>query len=238
MNAPSFATLLLAALLAAPAPSHRAPARHHATPPAHAMRILCLGDSYTAGEGVPAADGWPAQLTTRLRARGLACAAPRLVARTGWSTGELAAAIDAADLGGPYDLVTLAVGVNDQYRGRSLDIFRAEFSMLLARATELAGGDASRVVVLAVPDWGVTPYGRDRDPDGEHIANAIDSYNAALLERVQLVGARWVDVTVLSRRHGAEPRFLAADGLHPSGAAYRDWAEAVADTLRNLTPRR
>jgi lysophospholipase L1-like esterase len=201
-----------------------------------ALRVLALGDSYTIGEGVTPSERWVAQLAARLRARGVACREPEIVARTGWTSGELLQAIAAANPQGRFDLVTLAVGVNDQYRGREVDMFRAEFDVVLSRAVEFAGGDARKVLVLSIPDWGVTPFAHDRDRTA--VAAAIDRFNQAIEARVRQVGARFVDVTPLSRRHGDDARFLAADGLHPSGAAYAEWAAAADDTLRASPLRR
>src|ERR1039458_8430091 len=122
------------------------------------MRFLALGDSYTIGETVDSAGRWPVQLAKALRGRKLSVGDPEIVARTGWTTDELAAGIQNAAPGGPYSLVSLLIGVNNQYRGRDAEKYRAEFKSLLAQAVEFAGGKASRVVVLSIPDWGVTPF--------------------------------------------------------------------------------
>ena len=189
------------------------------------MRVLALGDSYTAGEGVPAADAWPARLAAALAARGLAIAPPQVVARTGWTVGELAAALTAGDPGGPFALVTLLAGVNDQYRGGTPAAYRPAFRALLARAVALAGGRPAHVVVISIPDWGVTPFAAGRDRAA--IARALDAFNRVARAEAARAGARWVDVTAISRRHGADPAFLAADGLHPGAAAYAEWTRAI-----------
>ncbi|HEV7587259.1 MAG TPA: SGNH/GDSL hydrolase family protein [Longimicrobium sp.] len=187
------------------------------------VRYLALGDSYTIGEGVEAGERWPARLAALLRARGIAVAEPEIVARTGWTTDELDAAIDVAAPHGSYGLVSLLIGVNNQYRGGAESIYRADFTTLLHRAIGFAGGDASRVVVLSIPDWGVTPFteGRDR----ARIAAEIDAFNAAAREVTAELGARWVDVTPASRQAGSDRAMLVADGLHPSGRQYARWAE-------------
>ncbi|HEX6373351.1 MAG TPA: SGNH/GDSL hydrolase family protein [Longimicrobium sp.] len=186
------------------------------------MRFLALGDSYTIGEGVDEAERWPVQLAALLRDRGIQVADPRIIARTGWTTDELSAAIDAADPRGPFALVSLLIGVNNQYRGRDAEEYRAQFTELLQRAIGFAGGDASRVVVLSIPDWGVTPFadGRER----AQIAAEIDAYNAINRDEARRAGAHWVDVAPQSRAAGADPAFLVSDGLHPSGRAYAEWA--------------
>lgn len=199
-------------------------------PGAPAPRVLSLGDSYTIGEGVGAAERWSVQLVDRLRAEGLRLADPELIARTGWTTDELARALERARPAGPYALVTLCVGVNDQFRGRPLDETRPRLAALVARAVGLAGDRPGRVLVLSVPDWGVTPFAAGRDRAA--IAREIDALNAVAREEAERAGARWLDVTATSRRAAEEPALLAPDGLHPSGAMYARWAEAALPLAR------
>jgi lysophospholipase L1-like esterase len=199
------------------------------------MRFLALGDSYTIGEGVDEAERWPVQLAALLRERGMDVGEPRIIARTGWTTDELSAAIDDVGPQGPYALVSLLIGVNNQYRERDAEEYRAEFAALLRRAVGFAGGDASRVMVLSIPDWGVTPFadGRDR----AQIAAEIDAYNAINRDEARRAGAHWVDVTAQSREAGADAAFLVSDGLHPSGRAYAEWARlALPAALAALGP--
>ncbi|HEY0021835.1 MAG TPA: SGNH/GDSL hydrolase family protein [Longimicrobium sp.] len=186
------------------------------------MKFLALGDSYTIGEGVAASDRWPVQLVALLREQGQDFAEPRIVARTGWTTDELSAAIDAADPRGPYDLVSLLIGVNNQYRGRGTEEYRAEFAGLLQRAIGFAGEDAGRVIVLSIPDWGVTPFAEGRSRAG--VAAEIDVFNAINRQETERLGARYVDITPQSRTVGSNSAFLAADGLHYSGLTYAEWA--------------
>lgn len=182
-------------------------------------RYLALGDSYTIGESVDASERFPVQL-----ARALNIGEPQIIARTGWTTDELNAAIDAADPQGPFDLVTLLIGVNNQYRGRSADEYRTQFAALLQRAIGFAGGDASKVVVVSIPDWGVTPFAEGRDR--AKIAREIDQFNAINREEASRAGAKWVDITPISRRN--DPALVAGDGLHPSGKQYTEWVKAIA----------
>ncbi len=186
------------------------------------VSFLALGDSYTIGEGIPEAGRWPVRLAEMLGERGIAVEAPRIIARTGWTTDELDAAIDEAAPTGPYGLVSLLIGVNNQYRGRPADEYREQFAALLARAIGFAGGDAGRVLVLSIPDWGVTPFAADRDRAA--IAREIDGFNAIARDEAERAGARFVDITPASRAAAARPGMLADDGLHPSGAAYEEWA--------------
>jgi lysophospholipase L1-like esterase len=188
------------------------------------LHYLALGDSYTIGEAVPAAGRWPMQLAERLRVRGLAIDEPQIVAVTGWTTDELSAGMDAATLTPPYDLVSLLIGVNNQYRGRSVGDYREQFAGLLGRAIGLADGHAARVVVVSIPDWGVTRFAHEQDHDPASIARALDAFNAAARDESGRAGARWVDITPVSRRH---PELVAEDGLHPSAAQYTLWTDAI-----------
>lgn len=193
-------------------------------------RFLALGDSYTIGEAVPEADRWPNQLVRMLRDRGgrtFDCV--QMIATTGWTTDELSAAIDRESPRGPYQLVSLLIGVNNQYRGRSVKDFAPEFAALLERAIGFAGGDAGRVMVVSIPDWGVMPFAAGRDR--AQIAREIDAYNAACRAAAAAVGVRFIDITAISRRATTQPSLIAADGLHPSGEQYRLWAEAIAAAL-------
>jgi len=196
------------------------------------LRYLALGDSYTMGEGVPEAAGWPAQLARALRMDGIAMADPTIIAATGWSTDELAAAIDAAAPHSDYDLVSLLIGVNNQYRDRPVDEYRDEFDALLQRAIGLARSRPGRVLVLSIPDWGVTPFAHDRDAAA--IARAVDAFNAAARSACAQRGAAFVDITAASRAHGAEAAMLVQDGLHPSPLMYAEWVRLALDTARSL----
>jgi lysophospholipase L1-like esterase len=189
------------------------------------VRLLALGDSYTIGEAVAVEARWPMRLVAMMRARGVAVAEPTIVATTGWTTDELSRGIESANPQGSFDVVTLLIGVNNQYRGRSRDEYRDQFRSLLARAVALAGGRTGRVLVLSIPDWGVTPFAAGRDR--AQIAAEIDAFNAINRDEARRARARSVDVTPISRRAEFEPGLIAADGLHPSGAMYAAWAAEV-----------
>lgn len=194
--------------------------------------FLALGDSYTIGEGVAESQRWPLQLAARLRKEEVAVDEPKIIAKTGWTSDELAAAMAAETFDPPYALVSLLIGVNDQYRGRPLDAYRVQFLDLLQRAVGLAGGDAARVVVVSIPDWGVTPFARAERRDAREVAAQIDSFNAEAHVGVERAGAAWVDVTGISRSADARAE-LVADGLHPSGAQYARWVEAILPAARS-----
>jgi lysophospholipase L1-like esterase len=201
---------------------------------AHAdeLRFLALGDSYTIGEGVAESGRWPVQLATRLRAHGLGVAPPRLLATTGWTTDELSAAMDAQAFDPPYDLVSLSIGVNNQYRGRSAEEYASQFAALLERAIALAGGRPQRVVVVSIPDWGVTRFGAESGRDVAQIARELDAFNVISRDIARRRGAQWADVAPASRRAGAAPAMLAQDGLHPSAAQYTQWLGAILPAAR------
>lgn len=195
------------------------------------LRLLALGDSYTLGEGVPPDAAWPARLVAALEARGIRALAPTRIATTGWTTTELAEAIEGAALAPPYDLVTILIGVNDQYRNWPEPEFAPRHAALLDRAIALAGGDARRCVVISIPDWSVTPFAAG-DPRGRvAIAAAIDRYNAMAKANAAARGTPFVDVTGLTR-DPALASALADDGLHPSAAQYETWVHrAIAPAV-------
>ena len=201
---------------------------------AGALRWLALGDSYTIGEGVDAEGGWPLQLAAALRGEGIAIDEPRIIATTGWTTDELSAAMDAAEPLGRWDLVSLLIGVNNQYRGRSAADYRVEFHALLRRAIALAGGRAGRVLVLSIPDWGVTPFARASERDPATIAMELDAYNAIAAELCAAHAVAWVEITTASRDGGDSPAMLVEDGLHPSAAMHARWAAAALPVARAL----
>lgn len=204
------------------------------TRPVPELRYLALGDSYTIGEGVAPADRWPEHLVRLLAMHGVRVAPPEIVATTGWTTDELAAGIDAAALRPSYDLVSLLIGVNNQYRGRPVEEYREEFRDLLERAVHLAGAP-ERVLVLSIPDWGVSPFAEGRDR--ARLAAEIDRFNAVNREEAGRASARHVDITPASRLAAGAPDLTAADGLHPSGVMYGLWAErALPHALAAVGP--
>ncbi len=189
------------------------------------IRYLALGDSYTIGEAVEPTERFPAQLVTSLRIRSIGVSDPLVIAQTGWTTDELNAALDDANVQGSFSFVTLLIGVNNQYRGRSIDEYRIEFTALLQRAIGFAGGNASYVVVVSIPDWGVMPFAEGRDR--KQIAKEIDAFNAVNWEESVKAGALYVDVTPISREVVRYPELIAADGLHPSAVQYKYWVELI-----------
>ncbi len=200
------------------------------------LRYLALGDSYTIGEGVPETGRWPVQLAQALRADGIPLSDPTLIAQTGWTTDELDAAIDTAHPLPEYDLVSLLIGVNNQYRERSVDEYRTQFAALLERAIGFAQGKPERVLVLSIPDWGVTPFAQGRDPGS--ISAAIDAFNAVAMQVCMQRGVAFVDITAASRYRGGEVDMLAEDGLHPSAKMYAEWTRLALPVARALVAAR
>ena len=196
-----------------------------------ALRYLALGDSYTIGEKVSAKDRWPNQLAKLLESEGTQTEVT-IIARTGWTVDELWEGIQADPPDGPYDLVTLLIGVNDQYRGYPVDGYREDFRFMLGKAIEYAGGDARNVIVLSIPDWGFTPFAADRDT--EPISRQIDEFNAVNLEETQRAGVRYVDVTIISRMAMDDFELITGDRLHPSGKMYALWAEKVLPVAKEI----
>ncbi len=191
------------------------------------LKFLALGDSYTIGESVDESERWPVQLAAALSKRDVSIADPVIIARTGWTTDELNAAIDKAntDKSGTFDLVTLLIGVNNQYRGRSAEEYRSEFKALLQRAIGFVGGKPSHVIVISIPDWGVMPFAEGRDH--KQIAKEIDVFNAINWEEAVRAGVQYADITPISREAGRYPELIASDGLHPSGVQYKSWVETI-----------
>ncbi|MGO4552257.1 SGNH/GDSL hydrolase family protein [Lysobacter sp. 2RAF19] len=195
------------------------------------MRYLALGDSYTIGEGVDPALRWPVQLARALREEKIGLRDPRIIATTGWTTDELNAAIDAAEPLGHWDLVSLLIGVNNQYRGRTVVDYRSEFRALLARAIGFANGRADRVLVVSIPDWGVTPFAKTEARERVNVSEEIDAFNAAAREIAQAHGVAYVDITPASRANATQ---VAEDGLHPDGAMYTTWTQLALPVARKL----
>ncbi|MEP6674282.1 MAG: SGNH/GDSL hydrolase family protein [Ferruginibacter sp.] len=190
-------------------------------------KYLALGDSYTIGEQVLPENSFPYQLTAILNKdqHDFYFDDPEIIARTGWTTDELQAAIDVAQIDQTYDLVTLLIGVNNQYRGRTVDEYQLQFKKLLMQAIDFAGGKTSNVFVLSIPDWGVTPFAEGRNK--EAIALEIDAFNAAAENTCRKNQVTFIDITTGQRTDGSKKDFLAEDGLHPSGKEYAKWVQEI-----------
>jgi lysophospholipase L1-like esterase len=195
------------------------------------FHYLALGDSYTIGESVSEEERWPNQLVKLLNAEGIQ-AEVTIIARTGWTTDELWQGIQAREIQPPYDLVSLLIGVNNQYRERDINEYREQFVFLLNKSIAYAGGEPNRVVVLSIPDWGVTPFASGRD--SKKIAAEIDEFNQVNHEEAEKAGTHHVDVTPVSREAVSDETLIASDGLHPSGKMYSSWARQVLPVVRAI----
>lgn len=189
------------------------------------LSYLALGDSYTIGESVAENERWPVQLSKSLTKSGVEVASPQIIARTGWTTDELKAKIVSENITKTYDLVSLLIGVNNQYRGRSVEQFRTEFIDLLETALKFAGNKTERVFVVSIPDWGVTPFGGKGQ--NKTISGQIDLFNKVKKEETEKKGILYVDITPISRQAINNVSLIAEDGLHPSGIMYQQWVEKI-----------
>lgn len=194
-------------------------------------KFLALGDSYTIGESVAPDERWPVQLTTALRKLGVAIDDPEIIATTGWRTDELIGAIQQRMPENDFDLVSLLIGVNNQYQGKELRQYAADFERLVDTAISHGDGQKERVFVLSVPDYGYTPFGKEKRPV---ISKEIDRFNQINRQIALSHGVRYFDVTPISRKGLDDPELVAADNLHPSGKMYRLWVELILQQWESL----
>lgn len=192
------------------------------------VQFLALGDSYTIGQSVEISSRWPIQLVDSLRAKGIMSDDPRIIATTGWRTDNLKAAIQNANLPKTYNLVSLLIGVNNYYQGKTVESYIPEFSDLLDEAIRLAGGDKSHVFVVSIPDYGYTPFGMNNQ---SVITAGINAFNAANKSISESKGVAYINITDISRKGLAQPDLIASDGLHPSGKMYTEWVKLILDHL-------
>jgi lysophospholipase L1-like esterase len=190
---------------------------------------LALGDSYTIGESVPVYESFPYQTVQLLRKAGHQFHAPEIIAKTGWTTDELFHGITHTRLQTPYDFVSLLIGVNNQYRGRQVEEFKTQFTELLQQAVAFAGNKPSHVIVLSIPDWGVTPFAGGRD--AKKIEAEIDTYNAATKAIAEKYKVHYIDITPGTREAANDDTLLASDKLHPSGKEYARWAKHLVEVM-------
>lgn len=194
------------------------------------LSYLALGDSYTIGESVKDSERWPVQLASALTKKGVNVSAPRIIATTGWRTDNLKEAIINAELKDKYDLVSLLIGVNNQYQGKPTSQYADEFEELVKMAIRLAKGKASNVFVVSIPDYGYTPFGISKK---EAISKQIDEFNAINKRIAEQHKVAYYNITDISRKGLTDPSLVAEDGLHPSGEMYTRWVERI---LQKFTP--
>jgi lysophospholipase L1-like esterase len=191
-------------------------------------KYLALGDSYTIGESVAENERWPVQLSGALRKKGRNIEGPTIIATTGWRTDNLKNAVNIARLKEEYGLVSLLIGVNNQYQGKPVEQFKIEFEELLETSIRLAGGKKENVFVVSIPDYGFTPFGK---PKQEKISKELDEYNDISRTITEQHGIKYFYITEISRKGLEDPALVASDGLHPSAKMYSQWVELILKGL-------
>ena len=192
--------------------------------------FLALGDSYTVGQSVSVADRFPSQAVLLLRGQNIIIKDPQIIATTGWTTRNLIDAINASNLPTNFDVVTLLIGVNNQYQGRSMDEYKIEFTWLVNRAIQFANNRPTHVFVLSIPDYSLTPFAQTSDT--AKIAREIAQFNVENKKIALQLGVNYLNITPISRE--PDPELLAGDGLHPSGKQYKRWADLLAPMIKNV----
>jgi lysophospholipase L1-like esterase len=167
-----------------------------------------------------------------LKTAGIVCSEPTIIAKTGWTTADLLSALDEAEIGGSYDIVTLLIGVNNQYQNIPLEVYQQEFVKLLHRSINYAGGDSSHVLVLSIPDWSVTPFAFKHNR--QIIGEQIDQFNRVNLVETKLVEANYINITDISRKAEENITLLTGDGLHPSEKMYTLWVDLIFQTAHKI----
>lgn len=195
------------------------------------LQMLCLGDSYTIGEGIEQGKTWPFLLKEKLNVAGIKMNDPEIIARTGWTTGELLQALEEKNIRKEFDVVTLLIGANNQFRGYSLDIFSEELEKLIQQAVRLAGTRKERVFLISIPDWSTTPFAEDRDR--RKISSEIVLFNEEQKKLAQKYELTYINIFDLSGSLSSDSSMLAEDGLHPSGRQYERWTEVMLPALRD-----
>ncbi|WP_341905567.1 SGNH/GDSL hydrolase family protein [Fluviicola taffensis] len=196
----------------------------HCTTSKEGLSYLALGDSYTIGESVVTNSNFPYQLADSIWNEGEEYTSPVIIARTGWRTDQLMEAIESANLKKEYDLVTLLIGVNNEFQGRSLEEYERDFISLCQKSIELAGNKKERVFVLSIPDYGYTPYGKT---NMNRISSRIDLFNASNKRIADSLQLNYIDITRISRQGLSDPDLVADDGLHPSAKMYGLWVQEI-----------
>jgi len=194
-----------------------------------AQDYLALGDSYTIGESVQESERWPNQLAEVLKGTSLEVETVTIIAKTGWTTAELINGIESKKNTNQYDLVSLLIGVNNQYRGQSLERFETELIQLIKTALKYSKNGAQGVFLVSIPDWGVTPFAKDRDV--KKIALEIQAFNKVIQKQANEFKLPFIDITSISKEAKTDLSLLAPDELHPSGKMYNFWVQKIKKEL-------
>jgi lysophospholipase L1-like esterase len=196
------------------------------------ISYLALGDSYTIGQSVAEAERYPVILTNRLSSSDVTFANPTIIATTGWTTANLKNGIASAGISNnKYDIVSLLIGVNNQFQGRSIAEYKIQFTELLVMSIKFAHGNKDKVFVISIPDYGYTPFGHNNQ---QQISGGIDQFNSVNKFVVDSMGVKYFDITPISRKGLSDPELVASDGLHPSGKQYQQWVDLMASDVQAI----
>lgn len=192
------------------------------------LTYLALGDSYTIGESVAPALRWPVQLVDSLRERGVEINVPKIIAKTGWTTQDLLLAMEQQLKEEKYDLVSILIGVNNQYQGKSIEDYKNDLDEIFTEAIAHSKTGKDGVFAVSIPDYGATPFGAERS---EEIAAEIEEFNAVFKAKAEVYGVPFYNITPISKRAAQEEDLVANDDLHPSGRMYSLWVEEFIDEV-------
>jgi lysophospholipase L1-like esterase len=190
---------------------------------------LALGDSYTIGESVKESERWPVQLSNSLRNK---LNKPVIIAKSGWTTDQLIDTLNKINFNKKFDFVSLLIGVNNQYRGRSVENFKEGFTILLKKSIEYANYKKERVMVVSIPDWGVTPFAKNKNRT--IIGNEIDAFNKVIHDECMKNNITFFNITEISRKAVNDNSLIAEDGLHPSKKMYKQWVKIIKPYFKNF----
>jgi len=190
---------------------------------------LALGDSYTIGESVKESERWPVQLSNSLRNK---LNKPVIIAKSGWTTDQLIDTLNKINFNKKFDFVSLLIGVNNQYRGRSVENFKEGFTILLKKSIEYANYKKERVMVVSIPDWGVTPFAKNKNRT--IIGNEIDAFNKVIHDECMKNNITFFNITEISRKAINDNSLIAEDGLHPSKKMYKQWVKIIKPYFKNF----
>jgi lysophospholipase L1-like esterase len=199
--------------------------------PDRTLSYLALGDSYTIGTGVAESERFPVQLVTRLHDDGYDILPAEIIATNGWTTGNLLGALNNFEPDSAFSMVSLLIGVNNQFQGRPIEEYEDHFDQLLRKTIQYAGNDTVRVFVISIPDYGVTPFGQSMNP--EEIAMEIDAFNTTNQNITESYGVSYYYITDISREAGANPALIAQDNLHPSVVQYALWIDLFESEIKD-----
>ncbi|MGN8225978.1 SGNH/GDSL hydrolase family protein [Gracilimonas sp. BCB1] len=199
---------------------------------AQPVSYLALGDSYTIGTGIEREHSYPYQLADSLSTLGFKIDTTHIIATNGWTTADLKNGIAEHNPASDFDLVSLLIGVNNQYQWLDIELYKVEFRELLEQAIGFAGGDSKKVFVISIPNYGVTPFAQSKDP--ETIRRKISEYNALAQDISGEYDVSFINITPISEMAEDDLTLLATDELHPSAKMYSMWIEEMLPTVTHI----